>query len=229
MASQAKAQDLLTLILGVPLLGLSMVYASKNSLRGKLFLLGTLGYFLYSYTSYVFLAQYNQLFIVYIALTSLTFFAFIMCFQSFDVAQVKAAFSGTFPRRRVAISLLVFAFMMSFRALAMILPSVFANIIPAELEHYTSLVIQALDLTVLLPTTVIAGILLLKNHPLGYFLTTIVVVKMSTLGLAVLTMLAFMAAAGLPVILSEVILFTVVSIFLLLLLYTTFKHIKKGK
>jgi hypothetical protein len=60
-AAQAKAQDSVTLILGVPLLVIGIVLSIKGSIRGQLLLTGTLGYFLYTYTSLCFLAAYNSL------------------------------------------------------------------------------------------------------------------------------------------------------------------------
>ena len=54
-ASQAIAQDYVTLILGIPLLILSLILAYKKNLKGWFLMTGTLGYFLYTYMSYSFL------------------------------------------------------------------------------------------------------------------------------------------------------------------------------
>jgi len=48
--SQAVGQDIVTLIIGLPLLLISLFMYRKNLLKGKLLLAGTLGYFLYTYT-----------------------------------------------------------------------------------------------------------------------------------------------------------------------------------
>lgn len=67
-AAQGKASDFVTLIIGIPLLVVSLYFSNRGSFRGKLFLTGTLGYFLYTYMSYTFLCMYNQFFIVYVFL-----------------------------------------------------------------------------------------------------------------------------------------------------------------
>ena len=50
-AAQMQANDLVTLVLGLPLLAVSFWLALRGSLRGRLLLTGTLGFFLYTYMS----------------------------------------------------------------------------------------------------------------------------------------------------------------------------------
>ncbi|MFC0903362.1 hypothetical protein ACFHWD_01460 [Clostridium sp. MT-14] len=73
MAAQVRAQDVVTLVFAIPLLLVSLIL-NKRSLKGKLLLVGTLGYFLYTYMSYSFLAIYNNFFLIYVLLMSLSFF-----------------------------------------------------------------------------------------------------------------------------------------------------------
>ena len=70
VASQGRAQDIVTLTVGIPFLIVSLIFANKRSLRGKLLLTGALGYFLYTYMSYSFLAMYNNFFLIYIMMIS---------------------------------------------------------------------------------------------------------------------------------------------------------------
>jgi hypothetical protein len=60
--------------------------------------------------------------------------------------------------------------------LGRIIPS-YNNKIVAGLEHYTTLVIQALDLGFIVPVAIISGILLIKNNSLGYLLAPIIIIK----------------------------------------------------
>jgi len=78
MSAQARAQDVVTLVLGIPLLIVSLFLSNKNSLKGKLLLTGTLRYFLYTYASYSFVVTYNMFFLLYTILMSLSFFSFIV-------------------------------------------------------------------------------------------------------------------------------------------------------
>src|SRR5690242_375991 len=73
-AAQEIGQDLVTLFIGIPLLITATVWAARDSLRGKVLRAGTLGYFLYTYTSMTMLTAYNELFLVYVALMSMSLF-----------------------------------------------------------------------------------------------------------------------------------------------------------
>ncbi|MFD1906286.1 hypothetical protein ACFSQ7_23430 [Paenibacillus rhizoplanae] len=67
-AAQAIAQDGVTLVVGIPLLLVSLLLSLRGTIRGRLLLAGALGYFTYTYASYCFLAMYNDLFLVYVLL-----------------------------------------------------------------------------------------------------------------------------------------------------------------
>ena len=67
-AAQMQGNDIITLVVGLPLLVISTWLAFKGSLRGRLLLTGTLGFFLYTYMSMSMLTAYNRLFLVYVAL-----------------------------------------------------------------------------------------------------------------------------------------------------------------
>ena len=62
-ASQGRAQDIITLIIGIPLLIISFIMYSRGNLKGSLLYPGTLAYFLYTYITYCFLMSFNQMFL----------------------------------------------------------------------------------------------------------------------------------------------------------------------
>ena len=97
-AAQMQGNDLITLVVGLPLLAVSTMLAFRGSLRGRLLLTGTLGFFLYTYMSMSMLAAYNSLFLVYVALFGLSLYAFILCMLSFDLADLPGHFSDNLPR-----------------------------------------------------------------------------------------------------------------------------------
>src|ERR1044071_9442647 len=70
-AAQMQVNDIITLLVGLPLLVISTWLALQGSLRGRLLLTGTLGFFLYTYMSMSMLTAYNGLFLVYVALFGL--------------------------------------------------------------------------------------------------------------------------------------------------------------
>lgn len=76
VAASSRGTDLVTLVLGVPLLLLALVLVRRGSMPGALVFAGVLGYFLYVYASRALGNAYNGLFLLYIALFSASLFAF---------------------------------------------------------------------------------------------------------------------------------------------------------
>ena len=97
-AVQMQANDLITLVVGLPLLALGAWLAFRGSLRGQRLLTGTLGFFLYTYLSLCMLAAYNGLFLVYVALFGLSMWAFALSLTGVDVAALPGHFAARFPR-----------------------------------------------------------------------------------------------------------------------------------
>jgi hypothetical protein len=212
IAAQAIAQDVVTLLIGIPLLVISMILFKKGSLRGKLLLSGTLAYFLYTYASFVFGAAYNILFLVYVSLFSLSLFAFIFALMEIDIQTLPKHFSSGLPRRTIAIFLFVVGSFLLLAWLGRIVPALLANQPPLGLESYTTLIIQALDLGLVMPIAFLSGILLWKKSAWGYLLSSIVLIKGVTLALAVSAMAVNMILAGVQVSIGELIMFPSIAI-----------------
>ncbi|MDZ4719548.1 MAG: hypothetical protein SH847_13925 [Roseiflexaceae bacterium] len=187
IAAQEQATDVITLLLGLPLLIVSAWLALRGSLRGLLLLTGTLGYMLYTYMSMTFLTAYNQLFLVYVALFSLSLFAFILAMLSFNLAELPQHFSTHLPRRSIAGVLFLAGTFLLLAWLGRIVPALLHGQTPA-LENLTTLGIQAMGLGLIVPLSFLAGILLLRRNPWGYLLASVAVMKILTLGAAVSTM-----------------------------------------
>jgi len=194
-AAQEQAADVITLVLGLPLLVLSSWLAFHGSLRGKLLLAGTLGYFLYTYMSMSFLTAYNQFFLVYVALFSLSLFAFILLVMAIDLAALPQHFSEHLPRRAIAGALFAAGGFLLLAWLGLIVPPLLQNETPA-LENTTTLVIQAMDLGLIVPVSFLSGILLLRRSPWGYLLASVAVMKFITMGTCVSAMAINMTLSG---------------------------------
>ena len=104
------------------------------------------------------------------------------------------------------------AVMLAFMWLAMIMGSLISGTNPAVLETYTTLVVQALDLGVLVPAAIISGALLLKGRSWGYALMSVVLVKISLLGTAILSMIYFMAQSGVEIVLGQALFFVLATV-----------------
>ena len=196
-AAQAQANDLVMLVIGLPVLAISFYLTLRGSLRGRLLLTGTLAFILYTYITMCFGAAYNELFLVYVALFSLSLFAFILSLMSFDLKTLPAHFSEKLPRRGIAALLFFAAAFLSLAWLGRIAPTILQDTIPA-LDNATSMFIQAMDLGIIVPLCVLSGVLLLRRSPWGYLLASVSMMKFLTIGLAVSAMGLNMVRVGVP-------------------------------
>ena len=212
MAAQAMGQDLITLIIGIPVLLGSLYLIRRNSLRGNLIWMGTIFYFLYTYVSMSFLASYNQLFLAYVALFSISLYTFVYGLLSLNVKTIKESISPG-KTSKIAGAFLIFSgAMVALMWVKMIVDSLLTGIAPTALESYTTLVIQALDIGVVFPAMLIAGILIIKGKEWGYALVSILLIKASLMGTALLSMIFFMAQNGVSPAIGQVVIFAIITI-----------------
>lgn len=210
-AAQAIGQDVVTLLVGIPLLIVATVLASRGSLRGLLLRAGALWYFTYTYLLMAFGAAYNPLFLVYVALFSASLFAFVLSLFAIDVARLPAQFSLRFARRTIAGVMIGIGVMLSLLWMGRIVPALVAGTPPPGLESYSTLFVQAGDLSLVVPLAILTGALLLRRQPVGYLLAGVILIKGATLGLALMAMIPTMALFGVQIASLEALFFGLVT------------------
>ena len=182
-----RAADAITLVLALPLLFLSLVLYQRGKLQGGLLLAGVLTYFLYSYGSMAFGAAYNSLFLVYVILFSASLFALVILLTSFDMLELPTHFSAGLPRRRIGIFLIVSGIILSLVWLALsLVPALLGGTVPLEVASYTTFITGVVDIGIVAPALVVSGALLLRNAPIGYLLSSAMLVFTVTLGTSLL-------------------------------------------
>jgi len=153
----------------------------------------------YTYASMAFLTAFNTLFIVYVALFSLSLFGFILALSSLDPQDVADRMSERFPRRVVIWFLILVAGFLSLAWLGLVVPPSLQGSAPAGLDAYTTMVIQVLDLGVIVPTALITAVLLWRQRPWGFLLAAVLLVKIITMGAALISMIIVQLLAGVAV------------------------------
>lgn len=226
ITAQMMGQDVITLLIGIPILLLSLYLVSRDSLRGNLIWMGTIFYFLYSYMSMSFAASYNQLFLIYVALFSLSLYTFAYGLLSLDVKTIKnSIYSGR--TTKIAGAFLIFSgAMLAMMWIKMIAESLLTGTAPAAMETYTTMVIQAMDIGIIFPATLIAGVLILKGKEWGYALVSILLIKASLLGTAILSMIFFMAKNGVNIDLGQVFFFVMVAVLGIIISIAFYRRIR---
>lgn len=184
MAYMGAAQDLVTLFIAVPLLLLGALVYDPQSPGKMVLFTGAVAYIALTYTLYLFMATYNQLFIIYVLLAGISLNLFIYLFHKLKtlakttpINEKEATFAG--------LSVMGIASVMGLLWLSLIAPSIIdSSQIPRPLDHYTTLVVQGADLAFFLPWVFLSGYLGFKKTRHGYLFMNMVLVFLSLLMLA---------------------------------------------
>lgn len=201
VAIQGIAQDYITLFVGVPLILISLFIARKNSLRGLLMLAGVTAYFLVTYLFYIAMAMYNRMFLLYVFLLGTSFFTFMRITTSIDKNYLINSIKKERILRNAGIFLIINAFMVALLWLGIVVPPLLdGSIIPQQVQHYTTLIVQGFDLGILLPSAFLIGYSAIKKNSYGYLFTIIYMIFLSALMTALISKILFMAKSGVNVI-----------------------------
>jgi hypothetical protein len=165
----ARGADVVTLVLGLPFLLITLVLRHRGSLRGSLLLTGALAWFLYVYASLALgTVTYNALFLVYVSLFSASLFAFGLALrEAQDILQATKA-TAHLPRLGPAALLFGSGLVTAVVWLGPLLSALTTGQPPERLDTYTGRVTDALDLGIITPSTIIAGIFVLRRKALGF-------------------------------------------------------------
>lgn len=201
VAIQGIAQDYVTLFIAVPLLVLSLLKARVGSLKWRYLLTGTTGYFLVTYLFYLVMGMYNSLFLVYTILAGTSFYLLLQLITTFDLAKLPHHFNKATPVKSAGGFLIFNAVCIALLWLGVVVPPLLdGSIIPEQVAHYTTLIVQGLDLAILLPAAFIIGGKLMKKQAIGYLWAPVYLVFLSLLMTALTAKIIAMALAGYNVI-----------------------------
>jgi hypothetical protein len=168
-----------------------------NSLKWRLFLAGTVGYFLVTYLFYTVMGMYNELFLLYVALMGLSFFTLLTILFGMDLNTIQDHFNTKTPIKGAGIFLLLNTVMIGMMWLQVVLPPLLdGSLYPKELQHYTTLIVQGLDLGLLLPLCVVSAVLFIRKKPLGFMAVPVYLVFLSILMTALLAKIIGMSLIG---------------------------------
>ena len=198
---QNLGTDVVTLCVAVPLLAFTTAAMRRGSLGARLLWLGALAYMVYAYGMYAISVRWNQLFLVYVTLFGLSFFAVIIGLVRTDAERIRAGVAGRPAVRPVAVYLIVIAVIVAALWLAEEVRALLSGTVPPSVVLFESPtnIVHVFDLGLVLPALLLAAVMLLRDRPWGYVLAGVLLVKAATIGLWVVAMIWFSARrASLP-------------------------------
>jgi hypothetical protein len=197
---QNRGQDLVTL-LALAVLVPTLTAARHGSPRATLIWLGLLGYLAYTYTGAAFAYGFNLLFPVYVALFSATGASLIAGLSGINATALRNAFDERAPRRAVAVFLAVMAAILCLLWFSQIIPFFTDGKLPEMIvrANTPTVFVYVLDLGVVVPLSLLAAAWIWRGDAWGYVLAGFILVKATTMGVALLSMTFFTLRAGLAV------------------------------
>lgn len=188
--AQIFGQDVVTLVVGVPLLAVGLWLARQGSLRGYIVWLGALGYMLYTWASYALMLYFNEFFLGYVALFGLSLYVFVGGLLDLDVKGLDTERFARMPDRGLIGYLVGMGAFIAIGWLADIVPATLTGGVPetVALGQVPTSVIYAIDLAILLPAVILVAWWVYHARVWGYVFSGVILVKFLTLGLAVMAM-----------------------------------------
>jgi hypothetical protein len=171
-----RGGDLVTFVVVVPVLIVTLITAIRGSMLAQPVLVGTLAYSVYNYAFYTFGAQFNDVFLLHIALMSLSIFALACAVPAMDRSAIRDRLRADRAARWIGAFLIVVGAaqgaLWAFLILRFAVNGHLLHDIPVAGQH----LVFALDLGISMPSVVFAGILLYRRTAMGYLLGTAMVV-----------------------------------------------------
>jgi hypothetical protein len=182
----SQGADVVALFVAMPLLIVSFLLYRRGLLRGGFLLASALAYYLYYGASLGLVVAYNNLYLVYLALFSASFFAFLLSLTMFDLPTLPSRFSPRLPGRGMAIFMFVVGIGMAFIWLSDVINALNTGGVPQALGVNVSLITYTLDVGIIAPAALLAGFLLLRRAPTGYLLTGVLTILLALIGAMVI-------------------------------------------
>jgi len=165
----ATAQDVVTLVVVVPLLAWLAPAARRGSPRAFLCLTGVLAFTVYNYAIYSLSISFGPLFLVWVAALGTSIFTLVGVLVTADMTAISRRF-GAQAIPGVAWFLIVVPALFVLLWMAEIVPDLLGGVPSrsARVWNVPTNPVHVLDLAFFLPAAITSGLLLRRHHPLGY-------------------------------------------------------------
>jgi hypothetical protein len=198
-AIEAIGQDTVNLV-AVVVLFIAAYFVNKGSVKAFLVWSGVLLYLLYAYIIYAFDVHFNRLFLVYVAILGLSFYALVSSVMHMHLDSLQASLSANTKARLVSVVFLVLGIVFYLLWLREDIPALLTgNISPSvTAANLPTNPVHVLDVGLYLPAMLITALLLWRRKLLGYLLAGPLLVFSILTGTAILVIFLVMNSKGMP-------------------------------
>jgi hypothetical protein len=183
-----RGTALVIMVLAIPALVAAMFFTRRDSARAVVVWLGALAYIIYQSVLFLFTTPFNSLFLIYVAMLSLSFWSIVVVVWKMDLGAFRARFDDRLAVRRIAIYAAVLAVLNAAVWLRTIVPAIFSEQPATFLDGSgaTTNPVFVQDLAIWLPLLVAGAWWLWNRQPLGELIVgpMLVVLVLEAIGVA---------------------------------------------
>jgi len=165
LVAEGVGWDVFTLFVAVPALALTIPAVTRGSFRGLLVAAGLFGYFVYMYLEYAVTWAFGPVFVLHVAVLAAALAGLIATATLVAAEGISHRFDDRFPRRAYAGLNLTMAALLVLLWVSRIAEGL-ATATP-ELHGEVTMTVQALDLGLVVPLTVMIAVAVLRRRELG--------------------------------------------------------------
>jgi hypothetical protein len=176
---ESRAQDLITLVLGIPLMLLALWAARNGKMWSFPLWTGVLAYELYVYAIYAIGGVYNIFFLGYVAAANLSMYTMIGLLRSLSKECFQAAVKQKMPRRWIGGFFIIITLVFAIIWIGQVMRTISTGVVDSG--H----LIFVFDLMIVLPAFAITAIKLFRIQPLGDLLAGMLLIKFDSLCIAI--------------------------------------------
>lgn len=197
VVDQAIAQDLVNLFVVTPVVLVLVWLALRGSLGAYLAWLGFVTFTVYNYVIYAFALQFGPLFLLWCAVLGASVFAVAGGAAALDFVAVREAFGGRSSRGTAGFLLFV-GVATAGLWLSDIVPALLDGTVPESVREagFATSPVHVLDLSVLLPAVLAAGVKLWRRRPFGYVAAVPLLLTLALFGVPIVVTPFVTAARG---------------------------------
>jgi hypothetical protein len=193
-----RGGDLTTLLLAAPILLLSLVFVRRGSRRAQVVWLGALAYSVYNYAYFAFGARFNDVFLLHVALLALSIWATAFAVAGIDVGMVVRSLNRTRSTRWVGAFLALVGAILGGLWIFLSIRFALTGELMADIPRRGIHLVFAIDLALLVPALVVAGILCWRRSCVGVVFAGVMAVMGALYQVNLLLAGLFQADAGVP-------------------------------
>ncbi len=228
--AQAIGQDIIDLVILVPVLLISAFLARAGKRSAFFVWLGAMMYTAYTFVIYSFGLHFNTLFLVYCSTLGLAIYAIITLSVKIGPSRVKEWFDATRQEHITALFVLAAGIIFYLMWLKEDLPAMINDQTPPSLQAIGLLTnpVHVLDLSLILPGFIIISALLIKKHAFGYFFGPVLLVFAALMDITIGAFVVVMQLRGLSDNMVVAWLFAAFALVCLAVLTGFLRHMKKA-